>query len=171
MNTRSNRRLTEFACELLDFFLLRRFRGSGSRSSGTTLVTYRITRDVQIFRVDIFDEPILRVVCDDWKPCAVWVGFTSFYDGNGGPSRTTRERLNGLLDRLAMHRVIPPGVRVFKDGDSDPDAPSFRIGLGENSVPVGEGVASCVYITPNPDELQITGSALEVDLGGLEVVL
>lgn len=36
-----------------------------------------------------------------------------FYDSKGRPSRTTRERLNGLLDALGTAGFIPEGVRVF----------------------------------------------------------
>ena len=36
-----------------------------------------------------------------------------FYDSKGRPSRTTRERLNGLLDALGTANFIPEGIRVF----------------------------------------------------------
>jgi hypothetical protein len=171
MNTRSNRRVTEFACSLLDFFLLKSFRGSGVRSAGNTRVSYRITRQAQVFQVDLYEEPILRVFCEEWQPCSIWIGVTTFFDSNGAPSRTTRERLNGLLDRLGAHGVIPAGVRVFRDPDSSPDAASYRVGCRSCSVPVGEGVATCLYISPGSGELKITGTALEADLGKVDVVL
>ena len=42
-----------------------------------------------------------------------------FYDGKGRPSRTTRERLNGILDALGSVCVLPEGVRVFFDENGE----------------------------------------------------
>ena len=49
-----------------------------------------------------------------------------FYDSKGRPSRTTRERLNGLLDALGQNGFIPEGVRVFIREDG-----SCNIGKGD----------------------------------------
>ena len=158
---RSNRRITEFACSLLDFFLAEHFRGSGSREKGNTRVSYRITRQLQSFHVYLYDEPIFRVFCEDWEPFSVWVCTTSFFDGNGAPTRTTRERLNGLLDRLGVHGVLPLGVRIFMDKESSEYNPLFRVGNTERSVAVGQDIATTVCISPNQFELLITGASCE----------
>ena len=59
-----------------------------------------------------------------------------FYDSKGRPSRTTRERLNGLLDFACDQKFLPEGVRVFLRED----------GL----CCVGKGEAAKVFDASNP---------------------
>lgn len=151
--SRSNRPLTQFACRNLGFFLEGRYQGTGSRSEGNTAVHYEIERSRQRFTVRLFDQAVLIVTCYQWKPISICVSFTSFYDMYGQPTKTTCERLNGLLDELGLRGLLPDGVRVFRD-------PSFKLtylGKGDDKIAVGKGLAESVFIRPGSTQLDIVG--------------
>lgn len=77
----------------------------------------------------LFNKDILRIVVNPFNPRVVaglCVFTGDFYDSKGRPSRTTRERLNGLLDALGSAEFIPAGVRVFLREDG-----SCCIGKGD----------------------------------------
>ena len=107
---RSNRTLTQFAVHRINCIL---DSGTGvspeSSSAGNTEVS---TRFGQAF-VKLFGKEIFSLSFDNGEVSAVTVRSGDFYDSSGRPSRTTRERLNGLLDLLGGRGVIPEGVRVF----------------------------------------------------------
>lgn len=144
LGMRSNRPLTEFACTHLGFFLTGHYEGTGQRSKGNTSIVYDIKEDVQAFKVLLYDEKILEVIMTNWKAQSVKIGFTSCFDGEGKPTTTTIERLNGLLDRLGSYRIIPENIRVFRD----PSQGVAYIGSGDNKVAVGEKYTQAVMITP-----------------------
>ena len=72
----------------------------------------------------------------------------NFYDSKGRPSRTTRERLNGILDSLGELGIIPAGLRAF----IDPDTGACCIGKGGQFRPLSNNTDK-VVILANPDEL------------------
>ena len=114
---RSNRQLTQFAVDALRE-LLDSDVSYDTRSAGNTKVRvapYAI--DEVRYSVELFGEEILAITLGGQNPLIdVYTG--NFYDSKGRPSRTTRERLNGLLDFLSSRQLLPEGVRVFirKDG-------------------------------------------------------
>lgn len=66
--------------------------------------------------VRLFGKEILRVYTsplNDRTIVGIQLKTGDFYDSKGRPSRTTRERLNGLLDFICSQGVLPEGVRVF----------------------------------------------------------
>jgi hypothetical protein len=161
---RSNRPLTEFACTHLGLFLAGRFRDSGKRSQGNTTVVYSIGSLLQHFTVYLFEQPVLRVSLSVWKPVSVQVAFTSFFDREGRPTLTTCERLNGLLDRLGAYRVIPQGVRVFRNWEDG----TACLGKNDDWVAVGRGLAETMFIRPNADQLDIVGTLVEHEIADQE---
>jgi hypothetical protein len=144
LGVRSNRPLTEFACTHLGLFLTGYYDGLGERSKGNTSIQYEVKKDIQVLKVSLYDEEILEVKMSNWKACSVKVSFTSFYDDEGKPTTTTIERLNGLLDRLGSYRIIPEGIRVFRD----PSQGVAYIGSGDNKIAVGKKYVTAVMITP-----------------------
>lgn len=128
---RSNRQLTQFAVHRLSCIL---DRGTGfiaeSDSAGNTEVCTRFGEA----SVKLFGEEILSLGFQADKVVTVIVRSGNFYDSKGRPSRTTRERLNGLLDLLGDRGIIPEGTRVFLSGDG-----SCRVGKGDQSQPLNWG--------------------------------
>ena len=126
--TRSNRQLTQFAVDRVGHILE---AGAGiypaSESAGNT----EVFTEYNQLRVKLFGEEILFIdgvnLSSPWE---VVVRSGNFYDSKGRPSRTTRERLNGLLDLLGDRGIIPEGTRVFLSGDS------CRVGKGDQSQPL-----------------------------------
>ena len=115
---RSNRQLTQFAVDRLRQQLLNPTPGQ-STAGNTTVVYDECTccaeRPPHIV-VKLFDKEIFRAYTSPLNGRTI-VGIQlktgDFYDSKGRPSRTTRERLNGLLDFVCTAGVIPEGVRVF----------------------------------------------------------
>ena len=107
---RSNRQLTQFAVHRIGCIL---DCGCGllpeSDAAGNTEVSTRFEEA----SVKLFGKEILRLEFQAGKVVTVVVRCGDFYDSKGRPSRTTRERLNGLLDLLGERGVIPEGTRVF----------------------------------------------------------
>jgi len=114
---RSNRQLTQFAVDRIKGHLM---AGpvAGASSAGNTEVevdTCDCGRPPHLV-VRLFNKEIARIFLSPLSDRVV-VGalFSSgdFYDSKGRPSRTTRERLNGILDFLCCAGFFPDGVRVF----------------------------------------------------------
>lgn len=158
---RSNRPLTEFACRHLDAFLESRRSIASTLANGNTTVAVRSEPTHDLLKVFLFNDEILSVTRSA-RGTSVRVSFTSYYDHFGQPTATTCERLNGLLDRLGCHEVLPTGVRVFRDHSSD--EPLTYLGRGDDKIAVGEGLAESVYIKASPIKLNIIGTELSHDV-------
>lgn len=115
---RSNRQLTQFAVDKIRQYMVYGPEGFQNEKAGNTEV---VLEDCPCcprtaLAVRLFDKEIIRLVVNPFSPRAIaGIGVFSgdFYDSKGRPSRTTRERLNGLLDALGAAKFIPEGVRVF----------------------------------------------------------
>lgn len=154
---RSNRPLTQFACRLTDAFLLGRL-APGVRSNGNTTVICESSPTGWRLQVQLFDQPLLSLCVSggEPRPLQLLLCLGPVFDGLGCPTRTTVERLNGLLDCLGFHRVIPDGVRVFR---SAPDGP-LCLGRGDTRLMVGRQYATQVLLRPDPEHfiVEATGS-------------
>ena len=136
---RSNRQLTQFAVDRVGRILE---TGAGiwpaSESAGNTEVFTEFNQ----LRVKLFGEEILFIDGANLSsPWEVVVRSGNFYDSKGRPSRTTRERLNGLLDLLGDRGIIPKGTRVFLSGDS------CRVGKGDHSQPLDKDNPAASLLT------------------------
>lgn len=152
--TRSNRGLTQFACNRLWSFVHGGINMNLLQSSGNTVVRAMGDQKPQRFTVFLHDQEILDVLRVDGKVASVRVSFTDYFDGHGQPTTTTAERLNGLLDCLGEAGVIPRGVRVFRDLEHY----TTYLGKGDDKIAVGEGLAQSVYIKADQYELLIIGN-------------
>lgn len=147
--TRSNRPLTLFAVGKIQEFLdlgLRRFQPA---RAGNTSVTLKQEGDICTLCIWLFHQPIIELyfVGDYFDRLVISDG--KFYDKAGNPSRTTRERLNGILDQLGELCLIPEGVRVFL---ADQRTKCY-IGRGEVREPFGRGYPD-VVINAHPVTLE-----------------
>lgn len=155
--SRSNRPLTEFACGFLARFLTGKYLGEGLEQRGNTLVRYKADPTFQDFSVSIFDDQIFSMSMVAWAPSLVTISFGNYYDDYGRPSTTTVERLNGLLNRLAMFRVIPDNVRIFRD----PEHKLSYLGRFDEKIAVGKNYAKSIGIQSNPKKLILIGGELQ----------
>ena len=116
---RSNRQLTQFAVDKIRQYMIHGPEGFRNERAGNTEVYLdgcNCCERLPHVVVTLFDKEILRLYASPLNPriiagCMFSTG--DFYDSKGRPSRTTRERLNGLLDALGWAEFIPQGVRVF----------------------------------------------------------
>ena len=128
---RSNRQLTQFAVDKLRQYIIYGPDNFKNEKAGNTEVILNRCDECTGASVSIklFGKEILRLVTNPFHPTVflgVGVFAGDFYDSKGRPSRTTRERLNGLLDALGYACFIPEGVRVFIGEDE-----SCYIGKGD----------------------------------------
>ena len=130
---RSNRQLTQFAVDKMRQLLVHGPEGFVNASAGNTAVELEYSSNrgnpSPVLVVKLFQKEILRVFLspvDNRTVTSTVVSAGGFYDSKGRPSRTTRERLNGLLDSLGSTGFIPEGVRVFLGTEGD-----CRLGKGE----------------------------------------
>jgi hypothetical protein len=149
---RSNRKLTQFTVSRLQSILkfgLGRF--SHSDTAGNTQVETILEKDgpssavVRLYGKEIFRLHYSRTNSKQVTGLSVHAG--GFYDMNGRPTRTTRERLNGILDAMGTAKVIPEGVRVYLDEDG-----GCQVGSGHVKMPLDSANES-IQIFSNPDRL------------------
>ena len=129
---RSNRQLTQFAVDRLRYAMVYGLNDPADAVSGNTEVA--VDRCGCCMRpphlvISIYGKEIMRILFSPINPrvvAGVLIRTGDFYDSKGRPSRTTRERLNGLLDALGAAKFIPEGVRVFIREDN-----SCALGKGD----------------------------------------
>jgi len=146
--SRSNRPLTQFACGCLDLFMSINAYET-ARIRGNTAVKCYKENNVKKFQAFVCDEQILELVTYDNEPVHLSVCVGSRFDADGNPNEDIKERLNGLLDALGAYRVLPDGVRLFKDRDEE----IFYLGKGEVKVPIGLLYAREIVIQVGATEL------------------
>lgn len=117
--TRSNRQLTQFAVERLRYAMVYGPENVSKSNQGNTEVEPDIcdhcNRPAHLI-VRLYGKEIMRILFSPINSrvvAGVLIRTGDFYDSKGRPSRTTRERLNGLLDALGVAHFIPDGVRAF----------------------------------------------------------
>lgn len=113
---RSNRQLTQFAVDKIRSYLNSDFVVFSCETAGNTEVRKEVKGNRVFYTVNLFGKVILSIEANSASPAAleaVQIQAGDFYDSKGRPSRTTRERLNGLLDFLGAEGYLPQGTRVF----------------------------------------------------------
>jgi hypothetical protein len=96
----------------------------------------------------------------DEKPVLVNVSISDYLTFDGRPTKTVIERLNGLLDMLGIHGIIPEGVRIFKDRENH----VFCLGKGDNKINVGRKYAKNIMLSPDPRDFVVQSSDLGIKL-------
>ena len=121
---RSNRTLTQFAVDKLRHAMVYGPETVGQNIQGNTEVEAEICHHCERpahLVIRLYGKNIMRILFSPINPrvvAGILIRTGDFYDSKGRPSRTTRERLNGLLDALGTANFIPEGVRVFIREDS-----------------------------------------------------
>ena len=138
---RSNRQLTQFAVDRLRGQLMS--PTPGISTAGNTEVELEqcscCTERPDHIVVRLFGKEIFRAYTSPLNGrtiVGVQLKTGDFYDSKGRPSRTTRERLNGLLDFVCGQKLFPEGIRVFLREDGP--------------CCVGKGDAAKVFDASNP---------------------
>lgn len=151
---RSNRQLTQFAVSKVEQFL-RNPAGFTNSTQGNTSVEYhKCSADdclLRTLRVRLFGEVIFSLILSPIDPrvvSGIVISGGDFYDSKGRPSRTTRERLNGLLDSMSECNFIPQGVRAFISRDTE----ECFVGIGEGCRPLDRDHPRVVLLS-NPTQL------------------
>ena len=152
---RSNRQLTQFAVRKINEYLRSGPTGFQSETQGNTEVQFNDCESadciVRTLRVKLFNESILTLILSPANPripSGIVLQGGNFYDSKGRPSRTTRERLNGILDSLGELNFIPQGIRAFIDKETG----ECRVGAGNASRPLSAD-SNTVVILSNPNTL------------------
>ena len=152
---RSNRTLTQFAVNEVSRYLTQPDLANSPSRAGNTQVEYdgcnHCDRPVHIV-VRLFDKEILRVYTNPLNRNAVAgikIQAGDFYDSKGRPSRTTRERINGLLDFLCTKKCLPEGVRCFINEEGQ-----CCIGKGSSCKPLGRDNPA-VVVMAHPSDLVV----------------
>lgn len=159
---RSNRPVTQFAVRRTEEFLLGKAEVGRHWLQNTTVdVVQEDKRSMTLF-VRLYHETILTLTMSlpEQELIHVCVSVGTTFSMNGYPTKTTLERLNGLLDCMGFHGVIPEKVRAFKDPEG---TGLFFFGKGDLRVPIGQYHARNIILTPDPDELIIQSSDIDHD--------
>ena len=144
---RSNRTLTQFAVDKLVAFHSGTLRDPDLETMGNTSVALHITPETTTFQVFLFDQCIFEL---DENHIMVRNG--GFFDSKGRPSRTTRERLNGLLDICGELGIIPAGVRIFLADNGEKE--TAMVGKGDTAATLDERTPDRAIVR-NPDQLLV----------------
>ena len=115
---RSNRQLTQFAVNKVRQYLVLGPEEFTNEAAGNTRVSFFSCSQCErkTVKICLYGKKIMELVVNPLNPrviAGMFIFSGDFYDSKGRPSRTTRERLNGLLDALGQANFIPEGVRVF----------------------------------------------------------
>lgn len=149
---RSNKLHTQRAVNTVNAYLDGHFYTTAQSGDTTISVLYNEKNEDEGIMVSLFDRPILKLLkqADKLTELLVFSGF--YYDGEGNPTRTARERLNGLLDALGDRGVIPQQVRVI----IDPEYQVAYVKHGENRVALNKHYCDVVGIQPDAKEFAFT---------------
>jgi hypothetical protein len=112
--------------------------------------------------VSIHGKPILRLVKNGRAIDAVYVFSGFYYDRDGNPSRTTGERLNGLLDALGELEVIPKRIRLIKDREYNLSFIGQINEAGPTKVRavLNQNYSDVVEVTPDPERFVVKNAGI-----------
>jgi hypothetical protein len=159
---RSNRPLTQFAVREVEDFLLGKSEAHRTSIHNTTIDVVQEDKRSKSLFVRLHGETILAlsISLPDEEVIHTQISLGTTFTADGCPTKTTVERLNGLLDCLGTHGVIPEKVRIFRDPSG---GGSFFFGKGEKKTPVGQRHARNIVLKSDPDELLIESSDVNQD--------
>lgn len=153
---RSNRPITHFVCELIDKFVDSELK-SGTYECHNTKVECSGNSREKSLSVFLY-ETNLMTLCLDPKGEATHLSLSvgnRFMRHSGHPASAVVERMNGILDAIGYHGIIPAGIRLFRDAESD----IFMLGDGAdvraNRLLIGKDFAQSLIVDPNPHEFSV----------------
>lgn len=155
--SRSNRPLTQFACDSLARCLNHKTVDGFYKVEGNTCASCIAGPRIKAFKVYLHHDEIFSVIIMDSIFMSIRVSVGTVFDERGFPKKTTIERLNGILDEAANWWMLPDGVRIFKDKKED----QYYLGRGDDRIIVGRDYATTMLLKPSRDIFQIEASNLE----------
>lgn len=146
MELRKNKRQTQMAINAIRDYLNGHL--NDFRDLGGTIVEPFIDQDGSHsgVRVSLLQNPICEIIRKDDKVDRVNLFDGSHYDREGNLSSTTKERLNGILNYLAVQNILPDGIKAYLDYES---GVSF-IGKDTARVAFGRDYVNAVSIDATP---------------------
>jgi hypothetical protein len=125
----------------------------GQYNNHNTYVKCESSQKDRTLCVNLYETELLNLVINNSndKPIYVKLSIGDRFPYNGIPSRVVIERMNGLLDGLGIHGIIPEGVRIFKDKDQG----IFYFGKNDYKVAVGRNFARNIIINLDASDLFI----------------
>lgn len=156
---RSNRPLTQYVCCHLDRFVSGHME-QGEFKDTNTSVACLVSRKERTFSAYLYETELLNLVVDpEGQPLYIKISVGDRFI-KGVPAKAVLERLNGILDNLGIHGFIPERVRIFKNRETG----VFYLGCnGEESIAMGKRFAHNVTISPDPYELIIESSDIDMN--------
>lgn len=97
-------------------------------------------------RISLLQNPICEIIKKDDKIDRINLFDGGHYDSYGNLSSTTKERLNGILNYLALKNILPDGVKAYLDHES---GVSF-VGKDTARVAFGRDYVNSVSINADP---------------------
>jgi hypothetical protein len=146
---RSNRPLTQFACDEIRKFISNPDAGNRKTQAGNTAVECAKENNFRHCHVYLHDQMLMSLFILSSGKTFFSITLSGNLDYKGKPRKVAVERLNGLLDSLSTFSLLPRGVRIFDSGYED----SCYIGKGDNAVLVGGRYADSVIIKADHESL------------------
>jgi len=115
----------------------------------------------------LYDRPIMKILKTEQKITDIYVFSGFYYDMDGNPTKTTRERLNGLLDALGTEKIIPCGVRVIIDREYS----VVYLNHNDNKIALNKNYCDAIVIIPDPIELRYRQNSLPIGPAALAPTL
>lgn len=146
MELRKNKRQTVLAINAIQDYLDGRL--NDFKDLGNTIVEPFVDSDANQtgLRICIFQNPICEIVKKDNKVDHIKLFDGNHYDYYGNLSNATKERLNGILNYLAIQNILPDGIKAYLDYES---GVSF-VGKDTARVAFGRDYVNAVVIQATP---------------------
>lgn len=151
MELRKNKRQTQTAINAIGDYLNGHL--DDFRDLGSTIIEPFVDQESNHsgLRVSLLQNPICEIIKKDEKVDHIKLFDGNHYDSYGNLSSTTKERLNGILNYLALQNIVPDGIKAYLDQES---GVSF-VGKDTARVAFGRDYVNAVLIDATPNRFSM----------------